>query len=125
MSTDTHALSYKVGGLVHARHDEGRYTLGCLDCAEFQPTNVSYEPITNPYRDLNRLNPNQNLTETSTGLEVELNTNRGDLLIRGFWERGSDCIIDVRTCDVNQKSYLDREPANVIKSSGKEKKQTP
>ena len=120
--SDTHALSCKVGGLVHARHDEGRDALGCLACAGFQPTNVRDEPIINPCRDLNGLNPNQKLTEPSTGLEAELNTNRGDLLMRGFWERGTDCIIDVRTCDVNQTSYLDREPASVIKSAEKEKK---
>ena len=36
----THALSYKVGGLIHSRHDESRETLGCLACAGFQPSNV-------------------------------------------------------------------------------------
>jgi hypothetical protein len=32
---------------------------------------------------------------------------RGDLLIRGFWERGTDCIIDVRVTDTDAKSNLE------------------
>ena len=93
-----------------ARHDEGRDALGCLACAGFQTTNVRDEPIVNPCRDLNGLNPNQKLIEPCAD-QAELNTIRRDLLIRGFWERGTDCIIDVRTCDVNQTYYLDRETA--------------
>lgn len=42
--------------------------------------------------------------------------------MRGFWKRGTDCIIDVRTCDVNQPSYLSCKPTNVIKSAENDKK---
>ena len=51
-----------------------------------------------------------------------LNADRGDLLIRGFWDRSTDCIIDVRICDVNQASYQTRKPASIIKSVENEKK---
>ena len=61
-------LSRKVGGSSHARHDEGRDTLECLDCARSQTTNVRDEPIMNPCRALNGLNPNQKLKELSIGL---------------------------------------------------------
>ena len=44
----THALSCKKGGLIHARHDESRDSLGCLACAGFQPSNVRDEPQINP-----------------------------------------------------------------------------
>ena len=39
---------------------------------------------------------------------------RGDILIRGFWHRGTDCILDVRITDVDAKSCLKRDPAKVI-----------
>ena len=48
----THALSCKVGTLIHSRHDESRDTLGCLACAGFQPSNVRDEPRINPCRDI-------------------------------------------------------------------------
>ena len=53
------------------------------------------------------------LVEPQIGLECELEVNRDDLLIRGFWDRNTDCIIDVRICDVNQPSYLIRNPVNI------------
>ena len=97
----SHSLSFKVGGLVHSRHDEGRNSLGCLACSSFQPTNARDEPIMNPYRDLTGLTICSMLTKSSTVLTVELNLDIDDLTLRGFWERRTDCIIDVRTCDVN------------------------
>ena len=42
--------------------------------------------------------------------------------MRGFWEHDEDCAVDFRTCDVNQHSCEDMQPANVIKSSEKKKK---
>ena len=38
-------------------------------------------------------------------MECEINLDRGDILIHGFWDRNTDCIIDVCICDVNQASY--------------------
>jgi hypothetical protein len=32
-----------------------------------------------------------------------LKEDRGDILIRGLWSRGTDCIIDVRITDVDAK----------------------
>ena len=61
------------------------------------------------------LNPN-------TGIEYQLETHRGDLLIRGFWDRSTDCIIDVCICDANQPSYLTRKPVSILKSTENEKK---
>jgi len=34
-----------------------------------------------------------------------LNADRGDLLIRGFWEGSTDTIIDVRVTNLDSKSY--------------------
>jgi hypothetical protein len=46
----------------------------------------------------------------------------GDLLIRGFRTRGTDCILDVRVTDTDAKSYSKRPPAKVLKSQEREKK---
>lgn len=60
--------------------------------------------------------------DSQTGLTAELNSDRGDVLIRGFWSRDADCIVDVRICDVNQPSYVSRNPESIIKSAENEKK---
>ena len=69
-----------------------------------------------------RKNDVNKLVEPQTGLEYELEAYCGDLLIRGFWDRGTDCIIDVRICDVNQPPYLTRNPVSVLKSTENAKK---
>ena len=39
----SHALSYKVGGLVKTHHSKSRDTLGYIACAGFQPLNTRDE----------------------------------------------------------------------------------
>jgi hypothetical protein len=39
---------------------------------------------------------------------------RGDLLIRGLWQNGTDCIIDVRVTDINAKSQRHFPPDKVL-----------
>jgi hypothetical protein len=56
-----------------------------------------------------------------------LRTNRtdedhGNILIRGCWEHGTDCIIDVRIMDVNAKSNRSRPPGKVLAQHKREKK---
>ena len=80
----THALSCKVGGLIKSRHDESRDTLGCLACAGFQPSNARGEPHINPCRDIGGKDDVNKLVGPQTGIEYELEADRGDLLIRGF-----------------------------------------
>lgn len=36
------------------------------------------------------------LTEKTTGVTAEVNSDLGDIMIRGFWERNNYCIVDVR-----------------------------
>ena len=47
---------------------------------------------------------------------------RGEILIQGFWARGTDCILDVRVTDTDAKSYCKRLPAKVLETHEKEKK---
>ena len=94
-------LAIKLVVLFTPGHDESRDTLGCLACAGFQPSNVRDEPHINPCRDIGGKDDGNKLVEPHTGIECELEADRGDLLIRGFWDRRSECIIDVCICDVN------------------------
>jgi hypothetical protein len=47
---------------------------------------------------------------------------RGNLSIRGLWNRGTDCIIDVRVTDTDAKSNLSKDPAQVLEAHEKERK---
>jgi hypothetical protein len=50
------------------------------------------------------------------------NEERGDLLIRGFWARGTDTIVDVQATDTDAKSYRSRDPHKVLAAQEREKK---
>jgi hypothetical protein len=50
---------------------------------------------------------------------------RGDILVRGFWECGTDCIIDVRVTDTDAKSNLSKDPAKVLEAHENEKEEIP
>ena len=78
-----------------------------------QPSNVHNEPIIHPYRITNELK------DTTSGILIEIQ-DRGDLLVRGFWNRYTDCIIDIRVCDVNQLSYLARKLSSIMKTAKNE-----
>eukprot|EP00978_Attheya_sp_CCMP212_P022973 scaffold69486_cov57-Attheya_sp.AAC.11 len=53
---------------------------------------------------------------------VRDNDNHGDLMIRGFWLRGTNCIVDVRITDLDSKSYLKKSSDKVLAGQGQEKK---
>jgi hypothetical protein len=47
---------------------------------------------------------------------------RGDILVRGLWQRGTDCITDVRVTDINSKSQRHLTPAKALLKHEREKK---
>ena len=51
-----------------------------------------------------------------------LNADRGDLLVRGFWEKSTDTIIDVRVTNLDSKSYKNLSPKKALERQEKEKK---
>ena len=86
------------------------------------PSNFSDEPLIYPCGGPNVESfPNQMHSE-SAGLIDEINSYRGEILVRGFWTRDRDCIVDSRICYVNQKYYLTKNPSAVIKLVEAEKK---
>lgn len=50
-------------------------------------------------------------------MDYYINSDRRDLLICGFRDSNTDCIINIRICNINQTSYLTRKSANSIKST--------
>jgi hypothetical protein len=50
------------------------------------------------------------------------NYSRGDILIRGIWARGTDCIIDVPIADVDAKSNQSEDWDKVSAAHEREKK---
>ena len=109
-----HAHQCKKGGLVTRRHDEINYELSNLMRLAFKKSVVRAEPrIFNGSPATNSENDSPTIDESGE---------RGDLLVRGFWENGMDAIIDVRVVDTDAKSYNSRDPASVLKTAEKSKK---
>jgi hypothetical protein len=50
------------------------------------------------------------------------NEDRGDILIRGLWSHGTDCIIDVRITDVDAKSNRSKDSDKVLEAHQREKR---
>ena len=75
-----------MGGLISSRHNEGLDTLVCFASAGFVPSNVRDEPLIHPSRDLDGVSATRKLTDKNSGVTAEVNSDRGDILIGGFWE---------------------------------------
>jgi hypothetical protein len=116
-----HALECKVGGLVTLRHNEINEELCDLASKALAPSAVRVEPMIQNRRAAEEAKakdtkpPVQRLTRSS-------DEDRGDLLIRGFWARGTDAIVDVRVTDTDAKSYRSRDPYKVLAQHEREKK---
>ena len=61
--------------------------------------------------------------KATSSLNFKQECNVKSILIEVIWDRNTDCIIDVRICDVNQASYLTRKSASIVKSAENEKKE--
>jgi hypothetical protein len=116
-----HALECKVGGLVILRHNEINKELCDLASKALAPSAVHVEPMIHSRRTAEEIKakepkpPVQRLSRSS-------NEERGDLLIWGFWARGTDVIVDVRVTDTDAKSYRSRDPHKVLATQEREKK---
>jgi hypothetical protein len=81
-----HALSCRKGGLIIIRHNEIRDELCDMACRAFQPSAIRDEP---------KIHQGRGTEQGQQDKPVDDNDNKGDVLIRGLWEKGTDCIIDV------------------------------
>jgi len=58
----------------------------------------------------------------SPGSQALPSDERGDMLIRGLWSRGTDCILDIRVANADAKSYQSKVPPQVLASHESSKK---
>jgi hypothetical protein len=114
-----HALGCKKGGLVIFRHNEIRDELVHMAGKALTPSAVRDEPLIRPCRNVEKVNT---CPATQTNAKPASEDDRGDILLRGFWARGTDCIVDVRVTNTDAKSYRHRDPSKVIATQEKEKK---
>ena len=93
----------------HSQHDESRDTLTFIASAR-------YENVASPCRSAKN-------GKGSRGLELdvaaELASDRGDILARGYWDRGVDY---TRASDANQPSYSQWKTSSTLKSAETENK---
>ncbi len=114
-----HALGCKKGGLVIFRHNEIRDELIHLAGKAFTPSAVRDEPL---IRGRSTEKVDECPVRQTSANQPAKEDDRGDILLRGFWARGTECIVDVRVTDTDAASYRARDPAAILKSQEKEKK---
>ena len=78
--------------------------------------------MTNPSRPVATAAPSQSSPSGIRTPQAQPKEDRGDLLIRGLWANGTDCIIDVRVTDLDAKYQRHKDPLDILKSHEKEKK---
>ncbi len=103
-----HDLNCKKGGLVTVRHDKIRDELRDLLAHVFSPSRIRCEPMINPA--LMHANGTKTHVPSASSSSDFLNADRGDLLVRGFWEKSTNTIIDVRVTNLDSKSYKNLPP---------------
>ena len=92
------------------RHNEIKDELIDIAARAFIPSAVRDEPAIHPCRN------------AENEAVQEVNQDRGDVLIRGLWEKATDCIIDVRVTDTNAPSAINKDPHIVLATQEREKK---
>jgi hypothetical protein len=114
-----HALQCKKGGLVIMRHNEIKDELCDLLTKALVPSAVRDEPRIHPCRPAA---PTPAKEDVVKRINPQVDDDRGDILVRGFWARGTDCIIDVRVTNTDAKSQRQKDPAKVLSQHEREKK---
>jgi hypothetical protein len=115
-----HALECKTGGLIILPHNEITEELCDLASKALTPSAIRLEPMIKTgsfVDDTKAVDPKSPVQCLRIG-----DDERGDLLIQGFWARGTDAIIDVHVTDTDAKYYRSKDPHNVLAQHEKEKK---
>ena len=107
---------------MRTRLDESRDTIVCLDSTDFTSSNVRDETLIRPCRGADAESRTNQMCDKDTGLATKIYSELGEILVRGFWKKDADCIVDVRIYNVNQKSHLTKNPSTIIKNEEAEKK---
>jgi hypothetical protein len=118
-----HALECKKGGLVISHHNEIRDELSDLASKAFSPSAVRDEPKIHTCRSPEVKSDEENEENSVKRLfRNNCNEDRGDILIRGLWAQGAECIIDVRIADVDAKSNRSEDPDKALAAPEREQR---
>ena len=121
-----HALDCKKGGLVVLRHDEIAGEVMEWGSKALTPSAVRVEPLIHldsTAADGDEAEAPTTNTDTNRPSKHTANDGkRGDILMRGLYQRGLDCIIDVRVTDLDCKSNRNQDPEKVLARQEKQKK---
>jgi len=93
-----------------------------IKCDSCTPSAVHDKPLIHPCHAPTPVTPSPPAPSASPLTPSPLSDDRGDLLIRGLWSRGTDCILDVRITDTDAKTYQSKDPLKVLASHEKNKK---
>jgi hypothetical protein len=122
-----HALACKKGGLVIFRHNESRDELVNLAAGKALTHSAARdEPLIKPshVKEKEKDAPITDTSQKKTEQTAAGEDDRGDLLVRGFWAKGTDCMLDVRVTDTDAKSHSKRDPAKEPESVAREGEET-
>jgi hypothetical protein len=120
-----HALECKKGGLIHMRHDEIVGELVDWATKALYTSAVRVEPLIQMDSAAAGADKAKQPTTSDNNPPRKLaakDGDRGDILIRGLFERGKETIIDVRVTDTDAASYRNKDPDKVLATQEKEKK---
>jgi hypothetical protein len=108
-----HAFSCAKGVLVIIRHNEVSDELSDMAVRAFQTSAVRDEPK------IHQCRPANGGKSCATLID---NEDRGGVLIRGLWKKGTDCILDVRVMDTDATYYALKPSDKVLEAAEKLKK---
>ena len=115
VNTRTHPQDCKIGGLVQARHNLLKREFQHLMSLAYGKASVSDEPPIYTGR--------KSKDERKKIEQRQVDPNRrGDILVRGFWQAGRECIFDVQVRDTDAPSVRNVEPKKLLAASEKQKK---
>lgn len=117
-----HLLNCKKGGLVIQRHDEIKHTIADLSRIAYGDRNVRDEPFINHGHVVSN-NRKEEFEKENNGTLVINNTgDRADVSVRGVFQVGTQCSLDVRITNLDTKSQRNRDPMKALASHEKQKK---
>ena len=116
--TICHALDFKRGGLVKARHNDVWDGIADLAGKSFTPSHVRDNPLIFAVCAMKRPKANPDGTRGSTDQDgaplPEATEHKGDLLIRDLWQNWTDSVHDMRFVNTDAKTHAVKTPNNCL-----------
>ena len=106
-----HALTCHRGGLIILRHNELRDEIAALANSAFTPSAVSLEPPIHPSQP-----PPATAPPSPAAPPPTFSHERGDIMIRGFFDRAKDCVIDCSLMDLDCATYRSKTAKAALRS---------